>query len=206
MRILLLLLVLVTAGCSVVKTVDTPLTETDWAERSAVLAAAPNWSFSGRLGVKDLIAGEATQANLRWVQDADATALRLSGPFGSGASEVLLTPRTLRVIDGDGEEMLEYSGSDAAERFLDDQLGWSFPADSTRYWVRGLADPAAPADLVFGDDGLLASIAQHGWQIAYDRYSIVASGISMPTRLEMQSERARLRIVISKWQIPGASE
>ena len=206
MRVVVLLLLLATAGCTSLRPTDAPLSEPDWAQRSAQLATADDWSFSGRLGIKDLVAGDSSQASLRWTQEADSTAVRLSGPFGAGTSQILLTPQTLRVIDGEGEQMIEYSGSDAAERFLDDQLGWSFPADSTRFWVRGLADPAAPAELVFGADGLLESIQQHGWQIAYDRYGVVGSGISMPTRLEMESERARLRIVISKWQIPGLTE
>ena len=70
--------------------------------------------------------------------------IRLSGPFGAGAYEINWMPGEITVYSR-GTEAALVLGPDAAERFLAEQVGWSFPVTSVRYWLLGLADPAAPA-------------------------------------------------------------
>ena len=180
-----------------------PAGETDWGERETILTALEDWEFSGRLAVKDLVSGEGTQASVRWRQEDLNSRIRLSGPFGSGAQELYWEPGRIRIVNGDGEQTMEYTGPQAAERFLRDQLGWSFPAESTRFWLLGLSDPAAPGQEIFSNDGELVELYQHGWRIAFERF-VSTDGLLLPSRLVMQNSTARLRIVIGKWRVPKA--
>jgi outer membrane lipoprotein LolB len=177
----------------------------DWAARNASLSAIEQWEFTGRLAVKDLVNGGGTQANVRWQQDAQNSRIRLSGPFGAAAHEIFWEPDRLSVVDKDGEQAIAYQGAQAAEQFLTEQLGWSFPAESTRYWLRALRDPSAAGEEVFDQNGNLTELHQHGWQISYERY-LMSDGISLPSRLVMQNASARLRIVINKWHLSAASD
>ncbi len=178
---------------------------TDWAVREATLMTVDEWEFSGRMAVKDLVTSEGAQATVRWRQENLNSRIRLSGPFGSGAQELFWEPGRIRVVDGDGDETLDYSGPQAAERFLRDQLGWSFPAESTRFWLLGLRDPAAPGQQIFSKEGQLIELNQHGWRVEFERF-VVTDGLLLPSRLVMQNAAARLRIVISKWRVPAAGE
>jgi len=191
----------VLSGCATLPTDEVR----DWSEREVVLRAMDTWEFSGRLAVKDLRNGDGTQASVRWRQQNLNSRIRLSGPFGAGAQELHWAPERVSIVDADGERSLDYSGAKAAERFLQDQLGWSFPADSTRFWLRGLRDPAAPGQEIFNENGELVELNQHGWQILYERFS-VSDGLLLPSRLVMQNSAARLRIVISKWRLPEAAD
>jgi outer membrane lipoprotein LolB len=175
-----------------------PLSPPEWAHRQGALLAVDEWELRGRMAFKSN--AEGGQAKLRWQQAGDSSFIRLAGPFGAGAYDLIWEPGRVSVADSGGEQSLEYLGPDAAEQFLHDQLGWSFPAGSMRYWVMGLLDPAAPGDEQFDEQGALLEITQHGWSINYERFSEY-DGFALPTRVSMENGSTRLRIVISKWSM-----
>lgn len=146
---------------------------------------------------------EGGQGKLRWQQAGHTSLIRIAGPFGAGAYDLVWEPDRVSVADAEGEQSIEYQGADAAEQFLQEQLGWSFPADSTRYWVMGLLDPAAPGKELFDDQGALRGITQHGWNISYERFAEY-DGLTLPTRVSMENGSASMRIVISKWSLPAS--
>ncbi|TDJ42566.1 MAG: outer membrane lipoprotein LolB [Gammaproteobacteria bacterium] len=173
-----------------------PVQPSEWVNRQAALLVVDDWEFRGRMAFKSN--DEGGQAKLRWQQAGDTSFIHLAGPFGAGAYDLIWEPGRVSVADSGGKQSVEYHGPDAAEQFLHDQLGWSFPAGSTRYWVMGLLDPAAPGDERFDDAGVLLGIKQHGWNINYERFSDF-DGFALPTRVSMEKGSTHLRIAISKW-------
>ena len=129
-------LLTVSYGCATIQPAVSPTRE----DQVAGLLALEQWELRGRIAVKNSTDGG--QAKIHWRQSGDTSQIRFTGPFGAGAYELLWKPGLVTVTDGRGEQAMEYRGADAAEDFLREQLGWSFPAGSTRYWVMGLADPA----------------------------------------------------------------
>ena len=195
MRVVAILLsCFVAAACTSVRTVGPP----DWDDRRERLAATDSWQLRGRIAFQN--GGDGGQASLSWQQAGEVSRIRLAGPFGAGAYDLLWTPTRVSVADAGGEHALEYTGVGAAERFLQEQLGWSFPAGSVRYWVMGLLDPAAPGDALFSEAGMLTAIRQHGWDIGIDRY-VDVDGLQLPARLKMTAGEARLRIAINDWEL-----
>jgi outer membrane lipoprotein LolB len=190
-----LLAALILGGCALQRP-EPAGSAADWDARRAALATLTGWQARGRIAIKSDTRGG--QGDLRWQQQGDTTRIRVSGPFGAGAYEIRWDPQRLTVASRDGEFTRAYTGADAAEQFLTEQLGWSFPAVSTRYWLLGLADPAHPAIETRAPDGSLATLDQNGWTITYDRYAD-QSGTPMPTRLTVQNPQARLRLVIDHW-------
>lgn len=188
------LVVLVTA-CAVRPTV--PGTSVPWAERHAQMAALDSWRAIGRIAFKN--DEEGGQGSLRWTQRRSDASIRVSGPFGAGAYEINWNPEELVVTSRNGAVAAAYSGSDAAEQFLTAQLGWTFPAVSTRYWILGVPDPASASREQFDDDGWLATIEQNGWLVSYDGFA-VRGELWLPRKITMESERGRLRLVVDRWE------
>ena len=119
------------------------------------------------------------------------------------ACDELEMPRWFFDPDRMSERMRDRMGSEgpqAAERFMRAQLGWGFPVDSARYWMLGLIDPAAPGEEFFDESGGLTGLAQHGWQLEYDRFEQV-DGLTLPTRIRMVNSRARLKVVVARWKL-----
>lgn len=196
-RAIALLFLLTLAGCTSVRTVTSPVEEA----RSAELLALQAWEFRGRIAFKS--GDEGGQANLHWQQAGERSLIRLAGPFGAGAYDVIWEPERVSVADANGQQSIVYQGTEAAEQFLQAQLGWSFPAGSTRYWVMGLLDPAAAGEEQRAEDGTLLAIQQHGWSVRFDRFKDV-QGLALPMRLELSNANANLRVVITRWTLEPA--
>ena len=195
MRLLCLLLAGVAAGCTGLQ--RSPALTQD--ARESGLLVMQDWSLRGRIAVRDGD-GEGGQAGLAWQQQGTGSYLDLSGPFGAGRVLLTFEPGRAAAATADGKRELEYAGPDAAERFMADQIGWSFPVRSARFWVLGLADPAAEADMQRDAAGLPASLRQHGWNIGFERYGEF-DGYAMPVKLRLENERFRLRLVVSDWEL-----
>jgi len=192
--VLLLIAWLALNGCTTLRTAGT-----DWDARSAVLLQQDHWSLSGRIAVTT-VDGEGGQATLNWRQTGEASLLQLAGPFGAGRVELAVAPDavTLRTAEG---ETVSYAGPGAAERFMDEQFGWSFPVRSARFWMRGLLDPAAPGERLFAESGELTGLRQHGWDVSLTRFASVDDRL-LPVRVTLENPQIRLKAAISNWANP----
>ncbi|MBN8280506.1 MAG: outer membrane lipoprotein LolB [Gammaproteobacteria bacterium] len=144
--------------------------------------------------------GASGQGSFTWVQDGEASVLRVSGPFGAGGYEVHWTPDRLTVVSARGEVAADYQGPDAARRFLEQQLGWSLPAGNARWWLLGLPGPASPATETAGPDGLPVALVQDGWTVRYDEYR-PAGTLALPRKLVLEGDAGRIRLVIDDWRL-----
>ena len=169
-----------------------------WDERRATLLGLSSWQARGRIAVKS--EGNGGQGNIHWRQDGPEARIRVHGPFGAGAYELFWSDDKITVTDKRGVVSTEYTGQDAAQRFLTEHLGWSFPAISTRYWILGIAHPDYPAKERFGPEGWLTGIRQSGWDITYDKFSM-RSGTWLPRRIVMENGDARVRVVVDRWYL-----
>lgn len=196
---LLVLLVMGATACTSVR----PVADSDaWTARRSALLLLDNWELKGRIAVKS--DSEGGQARLLWQQLGESSRIHLSGPFGAGAYDLVWEPEFVSISDASGAKSAEYKGRSAGEKFLTEQLGWAFPAGSLRFWVLGLLDPAAAGREHFDAAGELSGLQQNGWTISYDRYASEL-GFSLPTRINIENEHARLRIVVSKWTLAETS-
>jgi outer membrane lipoprotein LolB len=185
---------LIGGGCTLRRPEPVPV---DWSARHERLLSLDDWQAWGRIAFK--AANGGGQGDLHWEQQRSATQVKVSGPFGAGAYDIRWDPQTLSITSRNGEFSRAYTGPDAANQFLSEQLGWSFPAASVRYWLLGVADPASPSAQRFAPDGQLAAIDQDGWMVQYERFTEHA-GLPMPAKIVIESERARLRLIIDRWQ------
>jgi len=193
-RVLLSLILLLLSGCALQRQV--PGTSVAWDQRRAELSALADWDLNARLAVKS--ADQGGQGRLDWQQRAAEARLNVSGPFGMGAYEIRFNADEILVTDGNGEVTAAYTGADAADRFLQSQLGWSFPAISSRYWLLGVPAPGLPYRERFDDEGWLVAIEQQGWSVRYDGFK-QHQDIWLPRKLSLENASGRLRLVVDKF-------
>lgn len=191
----LLVLALLLDGCALRPAGK--VTVTDRTQLEQRLLALDAWQARGRIAVKSGQGGG--QGDLLWEQQGEAARIRLSGPFGAGGYEIRWDAHSLGIRSRNGEFERAYTGADAMEQFLAEQIGWSFPATSIRYWLLGLADPALPVERIWGEDGALAGLHQDGWSVSYERYTW-HDGLALPARLTALGPGARVRLVVDRWE------
>lgn len=198
-RLTLLLLAIVLSGCVLQRPesgIAGPQTRTEWNARRDSLAQIERWDARGRIAVRSESGGE--QGNMRWRQSPDMSQIQLSGPFGAGAFEIRFEAERVTVTDKNGTIKQSFSGPDAAEQFLEQQLGWSFPASSVRYWMLGLLDPGHDGKEVFDQAGSLVGLHQNGWVLSYDSFALYQD-YWIPRKFVMETDTARVRVIIDDW-------
>jgi outer membrane lipoprotein LolB len=165
---------------------------TDWDSRKRILTHTTRWEFSGRIGVS--ATNEGFNGKIWWWQRDEYYRARISGPLGVGSIQVDGDGDRITLTDEDGE----VTKMSDAEADLRQRYGWTIPLSSLRYWVLGVPDPARPAQLEFGAEGMLLSMQQGAWTVIVDQYA-QGGGQLMPRRVVATSDDARVRLVVDNW-------
>jgi outer membrane lipoprotein LolB len=189
--LVLIALLLSIGGCAVQRGHD--LRDiTDWESRQRILTATTRWEFSGRIGVSD--GDEGFNGKIWWWQRDDFFRATLSGPLGAGSIR----------IDGEGQKLIvtdengAVTAMDNGQADLRARYGWTIPLQSLRFWVLGVPDPATPAELEFGEQGMLLQLQQGPWTVIVDEYR-EGGGQQMPRRIVAINDAAKVRLVVDNW-------
>ena len=152
------------------------------------------WHLAGRLAVQRGYKGFS--ADLDWHEAMSAYALRVAAPLNGGTFALDGTADGVTLVTPKGER---YTAIDA-ETLMHKHLGWALPIAGTRYWIRGLPDPAYPVTGERLDEaGRWTEFAQDGWQISVLEYR-VAAGLDLPRRLALVHDKLKVRMVIKSWE------
>lgn len=166
------------------------------AEREALLAQYPQWTFTGRIAVSDGRDGGSGQ--IQWIQDGLHFQITLSAPVTGRSWRLSGEPGFARL---EGLEQGPYEGRDA-EQLLREHLGWNVPMADLAAWARGLrADPTGRIE--FQPSGLPSLIEQHGWRIEYRQFDPVEGGLAMPQRVFASHDQHRIRLQVKAWELPA---
>ena len=153
------------------------------------------FSLDGRVAVA--AADQGFSGGLAWRQDGAQAEIDLRGPFGGTALSIRLDGTRMTVTDSNGTSI----AGDAARDYVASQVGAPLPVSELRYWLVGVPAPQLPFQETIGPDGRLAALEQAGWQLRYSRYQMVGE-LALPARIDVESERARLRLAVSSWRLP----
>ena len=197
LRGLVLLLVVALSACSSLREASAPVDDS-MAQRIAQLSLLDDWSMQGRIAVKQ--PEGSGQGKILWEQAGETVDIGLAGPLGAGAINIHWVPDELTMVGADLDVQHRYTGGDAAEQFLAEQLGWQFPAASIRYWLLGIPNPGYQFEQEFGEARELLSISQLGWRVQYQRFARVDAHL-LPSKLQIQNTEVRLRLIVDSWSL-----
>lgn len=193
LRLAALSLVLLAGGCATLPPPQ-PSPPDDWPDRRDALQALDAWSLVGRIAVA--AGDDGFSGGFDWEQQGDRAEISLSGPMGGAGLGIHVEGDTL-TVNLRGES---YTGDDA-RRLIEERLGTGhpLPVAEMRFWLVGVPAPGVPYQEILGDDRRLSGLAQSGWQVRYERYSMIGP-IHLPARLDMTTNGLRIRVVVSRWQ------
>jgi outer membrane lipoprotein LolB len=154
------------------------------------------WKQEGRIGLS--VGKDAYNGSLNWEQEGDTLDFRFRGPLGIGGVRIHGTlGEEVRVKTTRGEEFLLQD----VEVEMQEQLGWSLPINSLRYWVLGITDPELDAELILNENDLLDELEQGDWKVVYDSYMDIGK-VTMPKKLKVSGPDTKITLLVNSWTIP----
>lgn len=169
--------------------------EARWAVHRATVGALDPFTLTGRVAIQR--GSEGGGARLRWRQDGASSDLRVMAPMAQGTFRLAGAPEGVVLTAPDGRQY----AAPSFESLMAAHLGWSFPVEGARYWVRGVPDPSVPVgNLNLDAEGRLRDLAQSGWRISVLDYREV-DGMTLPARLFLNAGELQIRLVIDTWQL-----
>ena len=170
-----------------------PGADAPWAEQYAALAGLDRYGLTGRVAVA--ANGQGFSANLRYHQQQQHSDLALDGPMGIGGMRMEFSERELSVTNSRGETL---DGA-AARAEIENRLGFELPLAELRWWLLGVPTPGMPADKNQPAGGPIADFQQNGWRVSINSRT-PALGFSLPERLTVEREGARMKLLVESWQ------
>jgi len=163
-------------------------------KRSAELSALNNWQAQGSLSIH--YAQETNIASFDWQQTNNNYTINLSGP---------LSLAHFLISGNDHQVTLQKSNTEiftapTPEKLLQTQVGWNLPITNLIYWIKGMTAPQLLYKAQFDVNNHLARLKQQGWTIFYRDFESV-NGIDLPTKLYLQNNQLKIKIVIKSWQV-----
>ncbi len=167
-----------------------------WLAGCATPPAAPTRAgelvATGRVALR--VPNDSQIANFTWRDDGEHAALDLGTPLGQTVARLTFDANSAHLQDSSGKE----TSAGSPEALLQERTGWQLPVQGMRWWLRGKADPATPAQVTPTSEGV--HISQNGWEIdATDLRDAGREG-KLPWRIHASQSGLDLKIVVSDWQ------
>ena len=157
--------------------------------------AVTSFELSGRINVR--VEKDAYPGRVRWQHTLRTDELWFYSPLGTTVAHLRRDETGALLVNSDGQEYRA-----ATLRKLTNQiLGWDLPLDALPFWVRGLEWPeAAKPTEEYDDRGQLKRLDQAGWEVSYLDWA--PAGVKgLPSKLDLQGERLRMRLLIEQWKV-----
>ena len=190
-----LLLVLILTGCAGIPLFGTQKANVPaWDLRQEALNKLENWSLTGRIVI--LSGDDGWSATLHWNQEEGNYTMRFIAPLGQGTYQLYGDEKLVSFLT-DKNELYQ---ADDPEQLLQSTMGWSVPVHGLKYWIKGIPEPGIESkNLLLDEQGRMTELQQSGWSISISRYNDF-DGTQLPSKLSMQNERIKLRLVIQDWK------
>jgi len=193
----LLVLILLT-GCSTteqLKQASTPFMD----QHNRNFSQLTHFQIEGKIRLKTKESSDS--ANLQWQQQGDSYNMTLSGPFGQTGAHMEGNPYQVVLTVPDKGHFIDQS----PEQLLYNHFGWDLPISSLLYWIRTLPAPGSVYQSELNPSQQIRLLQQDGWNIRYDRYRPVSSGVpqnpELPGRIKVNRGQLELTLIINQWRL-----
>jgi outer membrane lipoprotein LolB len=160
-------------------------------------AAVEAFQLDGRINLR--VQKEGYPGRVRWQHTPRGDELWFYSPLGITVARMRQDASGALLITSDGHEYR----ADNLQQLALEVLGWDLPLEGLPYWVRGLEWPGVATEHeTFDDHGRPKLLSQAGWQVSYLDWA-PAGVVGLPSKLDLQGERLRMRLLIEKWSVNG---
>ena len=177
----------------------TPESHQNWDRYQQQLKQFKSWDIHARSVIT--IEQEVYQIGINWQREAELFVILIEAPFGQGVFRVESSLQVdgsppIKLSMPDGQEYFD----ETAEALLVKVLGWPFPVEGLKSWIKGL--PLSGTEYTFDlwADGRLKTLEQDGWLINYREYfSFDSTDHGLPRKMNLKHANLALRIVVERW-------
>jgi outer membrane lipoprotein LolB len=190
----IMMLMLLSTGCMPqATTIQAHNTRLPWKTRQAQLQQLQTWHLNGAMALRS--PKQNVTASLQWQQNKDHSTLHLFGPLGMGAITIQSSPGQFTLQTNKGT----YHAT-SPEALIKQQLGWTLPLGSMRYWILGMPDPNFTVSHINLDHyHRLHRLTQAGWDIQYGSFTRL-NRYDVPSRITMNyKDQFFIKLVIQSW-------
>lgn len=194
LKILLILTLFLTAGCS-------------WLQRSApadnmVIPKETRqqqiqdmnvWTAKGAISIT--YQGRTDIGSFDWDQRGSRYDLKTYGPLNMAGLRIAGQPGLVQLWKSSQQPV----SASTPEELMAREIGWYLPLTNFRYWSRGIPAPGSNSNKEFDRFGHLIQLNQQGWNIKYQQYQSV-QGMDLPRTIIYSHDPVRVKMVIKTWK------
>lgn len=158
------------------------------------IKALQHFYAEGVLGLR--MPDGAQNLHWEWQAQADHYTLTLRAPLGVGTLKVVGKGGYIALIKPDGQKV----SAKNPEQLLLQETGWSLPISGLADWIKGQPIKGVACQTIDDANHRLSILKQNGWTIHYLHYTRI-SGMNLPDKINFNTEKIFLKVVIKKWQI-----
>jgi len=158
------------------------------------------FELDGRINLR--VQKDAYTGRVHWEHTEAADELWFYSPLGTTVAHLRRDDTGALLVTSEGRE---YRAKNLRKLALE-VLGWDLPLEALPYWLRGLQWPGGtPPDEQFDGQGQLMRLTQSGWLISYLDWA--PAGVrGLPSKLDVQGERLRIRLAVEQWKVDAAPQ
>ena len=188
------LVLLALAGCRTSRVIQQE-SGVPWQQQEAALQKLDRYSLSGRVAVA--ANGEGFSGSLRYRQQPERSDMSLDGPMGIGGMRVQYEGENVSITTSRGDNL----DGIAAREELERRLGFALPLHQLRWWLLGIPEPKGGMveRTEANHPDRLVGFEQDGWKVSINSHA-PAMGYTLPQRLTIEREGARLKLLVDRWQ------
>ncbi|MBT4964553.1 MAG: outer membrane lipoprotein LolB [Francisellaceae bacterium] len=159
--------------------------------RIHTLAQKHQWEISGRVGV--IGEQQSGSASLFWKQDNDEYNIQVIAPLGTKKVIIVGTQSFIDIKNSNGQHI----ESDNPSNALSQELGWTFPLQYLKYWIKGIPSPTEKYTWLPSINGKYSFTQEH-WKTSFS-LNDTDNDSSLPKLVVIENDNAKIKISISSW-------
>lgn len=150
----------------------------------------PTWSFSGKMAISD--GKNSDSGRIIWEAIENSTHVKLKALVGLRSWSIDENPDHATLQSSKNNKTI----ADNAELLISNELGWHFPWNSLKYWVRGYQNQQA----LTPHDTLPKSFSDNGWEMTFQKWMKTPIGM-LPKKIKATKDNYSVKLIVYKWNI-----
>jgi len=148
------------------------------------------WSFIGKMAIND--GHNSGSGKIKWLVTNNTIQAEFKAPLGQGSWKIIENKDFSTIISSRNGK---FTGTDT-EELIAQELGWDFPWNALKSWLRGTPSHTPAKDLK--DTPL--HFSDQGWNLEFTQ-SIQTSVGLLPKRIKASKPPYSVKLIIYRWDI-----
>jgi outer membrane lipoprotein LolB len=148
------------------------------------------WSFKGKMAIND--GQHSGSGNLVWKVNSMGTYAQFKAALGQGSWRISATEKQATLESSQHGVLM---GTDATT-LIKQELGWEFPWQNLKFWVRGYANH----QILSPHTELPKSFQDDGWTITYQKWMNTSLG-PLPKKIKAVKDNYSVKLIIYNWDL-----